>query len=94
MNFMLMLALLLPWTLASAADESSFALKSAPDEELVRTHCAICHSLDYIQMNSVFLKRQGWEAEVRKMVRVMGAPLTDDEAVRIVDYLTGSYGAN
>ena len=43
-------------------------------------------------MNAPFMKRAGWEAEVRKMVKVMGAPVDDAEFVRIVDYLTQQYG--
>ena len=35
----------------------------------------MCHSLDYIPMNSVFLDRKGWEASVTKMMKVMGAPI-------------------
>jgi hypothetical protein len=43
-------------------------------------------------MNSQFLKRAGWEAEVRKMIKVMGAPIPETDVPRIVDYLTRNYG--
>lgn len=79
--------------LARAGDESGVALKNAEGLDTVRARCAICHSLDYIPMNSVFLKSAGWEAEVRKMIRVMGAPITDDEAAVIIGYLSRNYGA-
>jgi len=75
-----------------AADESEVHLKPADDAALTQARCSSCHSLDYIPMNSVFLKRAGWEAEVRKMIRVMGAPISDADAARIVDYLTRYYG--
>ena len=74
-------------------DESHVRLAAAPGSELVRARCAICHSLDYIQMNSPFLARTGWEAEVRKMIKVMGAPIAAAEVAPIVDYLTAHYGA-
>ena len=42
-------------------------------------------------MNSVFLDRKGWEASVSKMVKVMGAPISDQDAAAIVDYLARNY---
>lgn len=81
------------WPAAHAGDETGVQLRSGDGLDLVQARCAACHSLDYIPMNSTFLKRAGWEAEVRKMIRVMGAPVTDQEATRIVDYLVANYGA-
>lgn len=52
----------------------------------------MCHSLDYIEMNSPFLDRVGWEKTVNKMVKVMGAPLTDEQVAEITDYLVKYYG--
>ncbi len=69
-------------------------LKEAPDAALVVSKCSICHSVDYIQMNAPFLQPAGWEAEVRKMVKVMGAPLDEAEFARVVDYLTHQYGSD
>jgi hypothetical protein len=43
-------------------------------------------------MNSPFLDRKGWEASVAKMVKVMGAPLSEADTAAIVDYLSTSYG--
>jgi hypothetical protein len=77
---------------AAWADETKLRLADSPDAGLVRARCSICHSVDYIPMNSRFLNRAGWDAEVRKMIKVMGAPIADDEAARIVDYLTKYYG--
>ena len=79
-------------TAAAAADESRIHLKDAPDVATVRAACSVCHSSDYIEMNSRFLKRAGWEAEVRKMIKVMGAPIPESDVPRIVDYLTRNYG--
>lgn len=74
------------------ADESALRLKDGPEAVTVRAYCSICHSVDYIQMNAPFMKKAGWEAEVRKMMKVMGAPVPEEEAARIVDYLTRNYG--
>ena len=74
------------------AGEAALKLADDPNAVLVRARCSICHSVDYIQMNSRFIKREGWEAEVRKMVKVMGAPVAEDEFKPIVDYLTRYYG--
>lgn len=75
-----------------AADASSVELKAGPDAELTLARCSVCHTTDYIVMNSVFLNKAGWTAEVNKMVKVMGAPISADEAARIATYLAQYYG--
>ncbi len=87
----LALCALLAATVA-AADEGQVQLKDGPGKEAVLAGCATCHSLDYIPMNSPFLDRKGWEAEVDKMVKAMGAPIAPADAQRIVDYLATQYG--
>jgi cytochrome c5 len=74
------------------ADESQVTLRDAEGRQLVEANCSMCHSLDYIQMNSVFLDRKGWEASVNKMIKVMGAPIRADDVPGLVDYLTKNYG--
>ena len=74
------------------ADESGIALKEDPDAALTLARCSVCHSADYIPMNSVFLNKAGWTAEVNKMIKVMGAPISEDDATKIVAYLTHYYG--
>lgn len=77
---------------SARADESSVQLTQADGVERVQAHCAICHSLDYIVMNSPFQDRAGWDKTVTKMVKVMGAPLTPEDTAAIVDYLAANYG--
>ncbi|HSB20250.1 MAG TPA: hypothetical protein VLD85_09605 [Anaeromyxobacteraceae bacterium] len=87
--------LLLPVLLlagSALADESQVKLKEGPGKDLVQGSCVMCHSLDYIPMNSVFMDRKGWEASVAKMVKVMGAPIADEDVPKIVDYLAKHYG--
>jgi mono/diheme cytochrome c family protein len=74
------------------ADESAFKLKEGDGRLQVEANCVACHSLDYIQMNSVFLDRKGWEGSVNKMIKVMGAPIPERDVAAIVDYLARSYG--
>ena len=83
--------LLLACLPAMAADESAVRLKDAPGRELVEANCVMCHSQDYIQMNSPFLDRRGWEASVNKMIKVMGAPIGERDARAIVEYLVTHY---
>jgi cytochrome c5 len=73
-------------------DETSIQLKDATQAPQVRARCSICHSADYIQMNSIFMNKAAWEAEVRKMIKVMGAPIPESEVADIVDYLVRNYG--
>ena len=74
------------------ADEQVIKLKQAPGVDKVENNCAACHSLAYILMNSVYLNSAGWDAEVTKMIKAMGAPIDDADAKAIKDYLTKNYG--
>jgi cytochrome c5 len=85
-------ALLLPLCAVAQADETSIRLTPGPGLELVQPGCSMCHSLDYIVMNSPFQDRAGWDKTVNKMVKVMGAPLTPEDVTAIVDYLATNYG--
>ena len=75
------------------ADEKPISLKKAPGLEQVELGCNSCHSLDYIQMNSPFPNAALWDAEVTKMIKAFGAPITDADAKTIADYLKKNYGS-
>jgi sulfite dehydrogenase (cytochrome) subunit B len=75
------------------AEEQVVELKKAPGLDKVATNCAVCHSLDYIQMNSPFPNAALWDAEVTKMIKLYGAPISDADAATIVDYLKSNYGS-
>ena len=75
------------------ADEPPIALKKAPGLDVVEGFCGACHSLDYIQMNSPYPNAALWDAEVTKMIKAYGAPITDADAAAIKDYLKAHYGA-
>lgn len=85
------LLLVLP-VAAPAADETGVVLVDAPGREQVQAACSMCHSLDYIVMNSPFLDSSGWERTVNKMVAIMGAPLSKQEVAEITMYLDRHYG--
>jgi hypothetical protein len=72
--------------------EASLQLRDGPGKDKVQANCMTCHSVDYIQINSVFLERKGWEASVNKMIKVMGAPIKEEDVGPLVDYLTRYYG--
>jgi cytochrome c5 len=78
-------------TRGQAIDERVIALHGAPGRELTSAYCGTCHSLDYIEMNAVVLDRAGWEKSVRKMIDRFGAPIPEEDARRILDYLAENY---
>ena len=78
-------------TLQGIAGEESIELRNAPGRELTATRCAMCHSLDYIEMNAPLMNRNGWQKTVQKMVDRFGAPLTKEEAGEILEYLGSQY---
>ncbi|HEU5276213.1 MAG TPA: cytochrome c [Xanthobacteraceae bacterium] len=78
--------------LPAFADEASIALKKAPGLDKVQANCGTCHSLDYIQMNSPFMSAATWDAEVTKMIKAYGAPISDADAAAIKEYLKANYG--
>jgi hypothetical protein len=90
MRILLIFALLC--ALPAFAGEGDFRLKDAPGQEFIAANCSMCHSLDYIQMNSPILDRKGWEGSVNKMIKVMGAPIAEADIQKIVDYLASQYG--
>ena len=78
---------------AAAANEQSVELRPDAGRDAVEAHCAACHSLDYVLMNSPFPTAAQWDAEVAKMIKVFGAPIEDADARIIADYLKKNYGS-
>jgi cytochrome c5 len=85
-------AFLLVTSVAANADETSLHLAEGAGLTQVQATCSMCHSLDYILMNSPFQDKAGWEKTVNKMVKVMGAPLAADDITAVVAYLDSHYG--
>ncbi len=67
-------------------------LRAGAGKDKTETLCAICHSVDYITMQPNF-PRAVWTVEVNKMIKVMGAPINEEDAKKIIDYLVANYGS-
>lgn len=88
----LFIAFVMVFAATVRAQEPPISLQDGAGREKVEAHCATCHSLDYIQMNSPFPDRKLWEAEVNKMINAFAAPIPKDEIGPIVEYLVKYYG--
>jgi mono/diheme cytochrome c family protein len=73
-------------------DETA-TFKPGPNLEVVQNNCTACHSADYIQTQprGAKFKKDFWQAEVTKMIKVYGAPIEDADVGKIVDYLSATY---
>jgi mono/diheme cytochrome c family protein len=71
--------------------EETIQLKAGEGRDLTTGRCILCHSLEYIPANAPAMDRAGWQKTVQKMREKFGAPITDDEAKTIVDYLGANY---
>ena len=74
---------------AAAAEDTH--LKDAPGRELTVGRCIVCHSLEYIPANAPAENRAGWQKTIQKMRERFGAPISDQEAQQILDYLDANY---
>jgi hypothetical protein len=72
-------------------DHAYGTLKPGPSVEIARIYCGVCHSTDYIVMQPHGDAKQ-WQAVVTKMIKVNGAPMSDQDAKTIVEYLASEYG--
>lgn len=73
--------------------EETAAFGPGPNLEVVQNNCSGCHSADYIktQPRDVKSKKDFWQAEVTKMIKVYGAPIDQADVGKIVDYLAATY---
>lgn len=78
--------------IAQEGKNNEVVLKDGHGKQEVMQNCSICHSVRYIPQNSPFLDKKGWAAEVNKMIHVMGAPISEQDAQVIIEYLAKNYG--
>ena len=73
--------------------EETAVLKPGPNLDVAEQNCTACHSADYIntQPRGPRFKKDFWQAEVNKMIKVYGAPIDEADIGKIVDYLAASY---
>ena len=64
--------------------EETAAFKPGPGLDVVQNNCTACHSADYIktQPRGPKFKKDFWQAEVTKMIKVYGAPIDDADVAQ------------
>jgi sulfite dehydrogenase (cytochrome) subunit B len=88
-GIVLLLALTSGAPRAAAAEITE--LQAAAGRDLTVGRCLICHSLEYIPSNAPAMNRAAWQKTIQKMRERFGAPITDEEAKQILDYLDANY---
>jgi hypothetical protein len=63
----------------------------APGVEATQRYCLTCHSADYVSTQPPHMPAAFWQNEVIKMRNAYGAPIPDDAAKAITDYLVATY---
>ena len=76
-------------TIVMPHDEPVFP--PGPGREEFVTTCVVCHSPRYITMQPQF-SRTTWLSEVKKMKDVYGAHISDEQVLKITDYLVSING--
>ena len=66
-------------------------LRDGAGRDLTIGRCIICHSVEYIPSNAPAMNRVAWQKTIQKMKEKFGAPITDEEAKQILDYLDANY---
>jgi mono/diheme cytochrome c family protein len=76
-------------TIVMPHDEPVFP--PGPGRDEFATACVVCHSPRYITMQPRF-SRTTWLGEVNKMKDVYGAHISDEQVLRVTDYLVSING--
>jgi mono/diheme cytochrome c family protein len=71
--------------------EETAVLRPGPGVDAAQSNCVACHSADYIAMQPPKRGKAFWDAEVTKMIKSYGAPITEADAKVIADYLAQTY---
>jgi len=73
--------------------EETAAFKPGPNLDVAKSNCTGCHSADYVntQPRNEKSRRDFWQAEVTKMIKVYGAPMNEADVPKIVEYLAATY---
>lgn len=65
-------------------------LAAGEGKDTLEADCSLCHSPRLVTMQPP-LPAETWVAEVEKMRKVMGASIPDDDAKKIIQYLSTHY---
>jgi len=68
-----------------------FPVKKAKGAATYQANCMMCHSLGYID-NQGLQSKAFWKGKVEKMMIHFKAPITDQDAKTVIDYLYANYG--
>jgi cytochrome c5 len=97
-TFLLVIAAVATIATASAAPidyklpEETAMLKPGPNLDVAQNNCTACHSADYIKTQPIMKsKKDFWQAEVTKMIKVYGAQISDADVPKLVEYLSTAY---
>ena len=85
------LAMTYPGAPRAAPAAEVIELREAPGRDVTVGRCIICHSVEYIPSNAPAMNRAAWQKTIQKMRDRYGAPITDEEANQILDYLSANY---
>ena len=66
-------------------------LREGAGRDLTVGLCMICHSIEYIPSNAPAMNRVAWQKTIQKMREKFGAPITDEQAKQVLDYLAANY---
>ncbi len=67
-------------------DDSAITFPTGPGGEEISNNCLACHSADHV-MNQPPMDREHWHEVVEKMIKAYKAPITEQDAAAVVDYL-------
>ncbi|BAL24823.1 sulfite dehydrogenase (cytochrome) subunit [Azoarcus sp. KH32C] len=79
--------------IALPPDTATYKQSDLSGYRLAQQNCLICHSAQYVAYQPPSSPRGYWDATVKKMKKVFGAPVADEDIPEIVDYLVKTYGA-
>jgi sulfite dehydrogenase (cytochrome) subunit B len=87
----LLLTLLIAASAIASASQEGTQLKEGAGRDLTVGRCMVCHSIEYIPSNAPAMNRAAWQKTIQKMKDRFGAPITDEDAKQILDYLDANY---
>ena len=75
------------------ADTVQWRPSDLPGYSLALQKCTTCHSAHYAEYQPPSAGAPYWKAQVLRMKAVFKAPISDEEAQSVVDYLSQNYGS-
>ena len=81
-----------PTEIKLPAETAKLRSSTLPGYAIATQKCGICHSADYVEYQPPHMTLPQWTAEMTKMQRVYGAPISDEEIKLLGVYFTATYG--